>query len=178
MSPPHIWSVSPHLLWTIWLAWTTSLRFCTGASWSALVKQTQITAWWAQTRETNADGCRSFCTRCPPSPPTHTSISSRQVSLHFNLTLHRFSPKHSEQSIVFCPVFSRMTKAVWWCVAESCRVCCGSIMAAITRLTPQFTPSCANTIDGSGASWTATQWPLHSLHRQHEATDRKEKKTL
>lgn len=83
------------------LAWTRSLSSCSGAwAWSALDKQTQITAWWewSQPRETmDKHSCISL-------PPT--------VSQHFHFTSltrnHFAQPQHS---LLFSP---RSLSPAWW----------------------------------------------------------------
>lgn len=136
--------------------WTLSPRTCIGArAWSALVKKTQITAWWEYTLQIN---CGSECgfvympaSRLPP-PTVWRAWSRFKLNSHIIMNL-------SWKTASECPIlilFFRMMAAVWWCAMASCRVCSGSVMAAVTQPIQVSTPSCACTMTGSTVWWTVT----------------------
>lgn len=136
---PSVWSVSLCLWWRIWLVWKPFLSICSGVSWSAPVKQTQITAWWVwtQSRETDLD---YFCS-CPHLYHTLQGCLPLEI-LYFNFN-----------KVLHCVSFFRLAEALLWCVPVNCRVWHGSITAVRIQLILQFTPRCVTTLTGLKKWW-------------------------
>ena len=164
------------------LIWTHSLSTCSGAwAWSALVKQTQITACWVRTQpgetadlyllaSASAVQLHRICLFfliLPPRLPLYHIHSDSLSCMHF--------PRTTTTEYLILSLLSWATVPAWWFSMASCRVCSGSKMAAATQHTQclhravrvqQLDREC----DGSGFRPLCQLTPL--VWRLHEAADR------